>query len=134
MKLNNITYHSTNLKERIASIDALRGLAMVLIIGTQIGGAFIFRTFNDMVWNKNWPYFISNQLSFNNQRVSFIDIPQPIFVFVVGVVIPFALSNRLLRTGKTRTYLFIIRRGLILFLLGLIAGGKLLNLPQYEKS
>lgn len=129
-----MTNQSTNLKERVASIDALRGLAMFLILATQIGGAFIFETFNNLLWNKHWPHFVSMQLSWDNQRVSFINIAQSIFVFVVGVVIPFSLTNKLLRTSKTRTYLFIIRRALILFLLGLIAGGKLLNLPQYNRA
>ena len=122
------------LKKRIVSVDALRGLAMFLILATQIGGAFIFRTFNNMVWNENWPGFVSNQLSWNNHSVSFINIAQSIFVFIVGVVIPFSINNRLLRTNKTKTYLFIIRRALILFLFGLIAGGKLLNLPEYNRT
>jgi predicted acyltransferase len=123
-----------DLKNRIVSVDALRGLAMFLILATQIGGAPVFRTFNNMLWNENWPNFISMQLSWNNQRVSFINIAQTIFVFVVGVVIPFSLNNRLLRADKTKIYLFIIRRALILFLFGLIAGGKLLNLPEYNRT
>ena len=115
------------LKDRIISIDALRGLAMFLILSTQIGGAFIFRTFTKL-WGENFANAVSGQLSWDNQNVSLINIAQSIFVFVVGLVIPFSLSNRLLRTDKKRIYLHIIKRALILFLLGLIAGGKLLNL------
>ena len=33
------------LKERLISVDALRGLAMFLILAIDIGGAPIFRTF-----------------------------------------------------------------------------------------
>jgi predicted acyltransferase len=119
-----MTNESTYLKDRVASIDALRGLAMVIIIGTQIGGAFIFRTFNNMLWGQYWPHFVTVAL----RAIS--NIAQPMFVFVVGVVMPSALSNRLLRAGKRKTYLRIIRRALILYLLGLIAGGKLLNIPH----
>jgi predicted acyltransferase len=122
------------LKDRIVSIDALRGFAMFLILSTQIGGAFIFTTFNNMLWNENWPGFVSMQLSWETQSVCFINIAQSIFVFVVGLVIPFSMSNRLLRTDKKRIYLHIIKRALILFLLGLIAGGKLLNLPEYNRT
>ena len=107
---------------------------MFLILSTQIGGAFIFTTFNNMLWNENWPGFVSRQLSWETQSVSFINIAQSIFVFVVGLVIPFSLTNRLLRTDKKRIYLHIIKRALILFLLGLIAGGKLLNLPDYNRT
>jgi predicted acyltransferase len=116
-----------NLKERIISIDALRGFAMFLILSTQIGGAFIFRTFINL-WGENFVNAVSGQLSWANEKVSFINISQSIFVFVVGLVIPFSLSNRLLRTDKKSIYLHIIIRAIILFLLGLIAGGKLLDL------
>ena len=125
---------TSELNDRIVSIDALRGFAMFLILSTQIGGAFIFTTFNNMLWNENWPGFVSRQLSWETQSVSFINIAQSIFVFVVGLVIPFSLNNRLLRTDKKRIYLHIIKRALILFLLGLIAGGKLLNLPEYNRT
>jgi predicted acyltransferase len=123
-----------DLNKRIVSVDALRGFCMFLILSTQIGGAFIFETFNNMLWNKNWPDFVTAQLSWETQKVCFINTAQSIFVFIVGVVIPFSLKNRLLRTDKTKIYLSIIRRALILFLLGLIAGGKLLNLPEYNRT
>ena len=123
-----------DLKQRIVSVDALRGLAMFLILATQIGGAPVFRTLNNMLWNENWPHFVTMQLSWDNQRVSFINIAQSIFVFVVGVVIPFSINKRLLRSGRPQVYLSIFRRSLILFILGLIAGGKLLNLPEYNRT
>ena len=123
------------LKDRIVSVDVLRGLAMFLILSTQIGGAFIWRTFNNMVWGEtNWPEFVTNQLSWSNQHVSFINTAQSIFLFVVGVVIPFSMKNRLLKSEKSKIYLFILKRAAILFLFGLIAGGKLLNLPQYNQT
>jgi len=121
------------LKDRIVSIDALRGLAMFLILSTQIGGAFIFSTFIKLC-GENFGNAVSGQLSWETQSVSFINISQSIFVFVVGLVIPFSLNNRLLRTDKKRIYLHIIKRALILFLLGLIAGGKLLNLPEFNRT
>jgi predicted acyltransferase len=127
---------SLELKDRLISIDALRGLAMFLILSTQIGGAFIFETFTKL-WGENFVNAFSPQLSWENEKVNFINISQSIFVFIVGVVIPFSLSNRLSRTNKKNITLHIIKRALILFLLGLIAGGKLFdlhlaNLPVYN--
>lgn len=123
------------LKERIVSVDVLRGLAMFLILSTQIGGGLIWRTFNNMVWgDKNWPDFVTNQLSWDNEHLSFINLAQSIFLFVVGVVIPFSMKNRQLKSEKSKIYLFILKRAAILFLFGLIAGGKLLNLPQYNRT
>jgi predicted acyltransferase len=59
------------------------------------------------------------------------------FLFVVGLVIPLSLNNRLLQKDKKGIYLHIFRRVFILFLLGLIAGGHLLqlkfaNMPVYN--
>src|ERR1035437_1217476 len=100
---------------------------MFLILANQTGGAPIFETFTKL-WGENFANAVSWQLNWDNQNVSLINVTQSIFVFVVGLVIPFSLNNRLLRTDKNRIYLHIIKRALILFLLGLIAGGKLLNL------
>ena len=116
-----------DLKERIVSIDALRGLAMFLILSTQIGGAPIIRTFINL-WGENFANAVSGQMTWDTQSVTFLNIAQSIFVFVVGLVIPFSLSKRLLRTDKKEIYIHIIKRSLILFLLGLIAGGKLFDL------
>ena len=128
-----MTEHSSELNDRIISIDALRGFAMFLILATQIGGAPIFQTFT-LLWGENFQNAVSAQLSWENQNVSLMNIAQSIFVFVVGLVIPFSLNNRLLRTDKKRIYLHIVKRTLVLFLLGLIAGGKLLNLPEYNRT
>ena len=125
--------HPLHLKDRIVSIDALRGFAMFLILATQIGGAPIFQTFT-LLWGENFRNAVSAQLSWENQNVSLMNIAQSIFVFVVGLVIPFSLNKRLLQTDKKRIYLHIIKRALILFLLGLIAGGKLMNLPEYNRT
>ena len=116
-----------DIKNRIVSIDALRGLAMFLILSTQIGGAPIFRTFIKLC-GENFANAVSGQMTWDTQSVIFLNISQSIFVFVVGLVIPFSLNNRLLRTDKKRIYLHVVKRALILFLLGLIAGGKLFNL------
>ena len=118
---------------RIVSVDVLRGLAMFIILSTQIGGAPIFRTFTQL-WGENFPDFAYLRFFSYSQGtgISIASIAQPIFIFVVGLVIPIALTNRLLKTGKKKTYLHIISRVLILFLFGLIVGGNLLNL-QFDK-
>jgi predicted acyltransferase len=123
------------LKDRIISVDVLRGLAMFLILSTQIGGALIWSTLNNLIWGvKSWPEFITNQMSWSNEHVSFMNIAQSIFLFVVGLVIPFSMKTRQLKSEKSKIYLKIIIRSAILFLFGLIAGGKLLNLPLYNRT
>jgi predicted acyltransferase len=115
-------------KERLISIDALRGFAMFLILAYDIGGAPVLQTFTKL-WGENFANAASVQFDYNFTRgLRFSFIAMPMFLFVVGVVIPFSLNNRLLQTDNKRVYLHIFRRVLILFLLGLIAGGHLLNL------
>ncbi len=113
-------------KERIVSVDALRGLAMFMILATQIGGAPIFKTFVGLFG----PRFVeatSNQLTWANQSVTILNVPQSLFIFVVGLVIPFSLGNRVLRTDRKTVHLHVIFRSAILFVLGMIAGGHLLS-------
>lgn len=127
--------HTEKLKERIVSVDVLRGLAMFLILSTQIGGGFIWSTLNDLIWGpKNWPHFITDQLSWSTDHVSFINVAQSIFLVVVGVVIPFSIKKRQGKFNNSQIYVQIVKRSAILFLFGLIAGGKLLNMPQYERT
>jgi predicted acyltransferase len=119
---------SLKLKDRIISIDVLRGFAMFLILAIDIGGAPIFETFTKL-WGENFANAASNQFSYSfvkGLRLCFIAMPM--FLFVVGLVIPLSLNNRLLQKDKKGIYLHIIKRALILFLLGLIAGGHLLHL------
>ncbi len=123
------------LKDRIISVDVLRGFAMFLILSTQIGGARIWSTLFNLIWGvNNWPWFINNQMTWSNEHVSFMNIAQSIFLFVVGVVIPFSMHKRQEKFNKSKIYLQIFTRSSVLFLFGLIAGGKLLNLPQYNRT
>jgi predicted acyltransferase len=124
-------------KERLISIDVLRGLAMFLILAIDIGGAPIFKTFSNL-WGENFANAASVQFSYGfaeGLRLCFIAMPM--FLFVVGLVIPFSMNNRQLQKDKKGIYLHIFKRSLILFILGLVAGGHLLhlkfaNMPVYN--
>ena len=123
--------------ERLVSIDALRGLAMFLIIAYDIGGAPVFQTFTKL-WGENFANAASVQFEYHfTTGLRFSFIAMPMFLFVVGLVIPLSLNNRLLQKDKKGIYFHIFRRVIILFLLGLIAGGHLLqlkfaNMPVYN--
>ena len=55
------------------------------------------------------------------------DLIMPLFLFIVGVAMPFSLSKRLQNDGLKKTYCKIIRRFLILWVLGMVAQGNLLD-------
>jgi predicted acyltransferase len=107
---------------RIASIDALRGFDMFWIIG---GGAF-FETLAK-VWKNPSTETIKNQLehvSWNGFH--FEDLIFPLFLFIVGMVLPLSFSRRREQDlGDKMLYLHIIKRSAVLILLGLILNGLL---------
>jgi predicted acyltransferase len=124
------------LNARLISIDVLRGFAMFLILSIDIGGAPIFVTFTRL-FGENFGNLASNQFSYGSDtglKISYL--AQPMFLFVVGLVMPFSLANRS-RIKNNKIYYHIVKRSLILFLFGLMAGGNLLhlefsNIPVYN--
>jgi len=113
---------------RVASIDALRGFDMFWIIG----GEKVFSTLA-----KIWPNPVTKSIQLQLEHVKwqgfhFEDLIFPLFLFVVGVVLPFSLTRRLERgQSRAKLYLHIIKRTVLLILLGLILNGLLrFNWPQ----
>jgi predicted acyltransferase len=113
---------------RVISIDALRGFDMFFIIG----GERIFASLHD-VFDSPITSWIRTQLTHVKwEGFRFEDLIMPLFLFIVGVVMPFSFQKRL-DTGqsKVRLYLHIIKRTVILFVLGMVAQGHLL---EYDLS
>ncbi|MHC4310260.1 MAG: acyltransferase family protein [Planctomycetota bacterium] len=115
-------------KGRIMSIDALRGFDMFWIIG----GGRIFSSLNE-ISDSPATQWIKTQLTHVKwEGFRFEDLIMPLFLFIVGVVMPFALNKRLERGhSKNRLYRHIIVRFVILFVLGMVAQGRLL---EYDLS
>jgi predicted acyltransferase len=113
---------------RIASIDALRGFDMFWIIG---GGTF-FESFSK-VWKNQYTETITNQLEHVSwDGFHFEDLIFPLFLFIVGVVLPFSISRRREQGVSSKVlHLHIFKRAAILILLGLILNGLLqFNFPE----
>jgi predicted acyltransferase len=107
---------------RVVSIDALRGFDMFWIMGgdaffpalfTLIGSSF-FLSLSRQLEHSEWNGF------------TFYDLIFPLFLFIVGCSMPFALGRRL-EKGEPRKsiYVHIIKRTVILLILGLIYNGLL---------
>ena len=110
---------------RIMSIDALRGFDMFWIIG----GWHIFDALHKALDNDTTAW-IANQLKHVEwEGFVFEDLIMPLFLFIVGVVMPIAFNKRLARgDSKARLYVHIVLRSVILFVLGMVAQGNLLKL------
>lgn len=122
MKMNEISIKPSN---RLESIDALRGFDMLMII-------FADRFFLHL--NKasktGTTQFLATQFDHPDWfGFHFYDIIMPLFLFLVGVVIPFSMERRVKAIDrKAKLYPHLIKRFLILFALGWIVQGNLLNL------
>ena len=110
--------------ERVLSIDALRGFDMFWITGGRnvllaIAGLFLAET----------PDWLDYQLSHPAwEGFSAWDIIMPLFLFIVGAAMPFSFSRRLEAGAQKRDlYLRMTRRVVVLWILGMIAQGKLLE-------
>jgi predicted acyltransferase len=104
--------------DRILSIDALRGLDMLCIVGgdrlvrawASWSGSGFSSTVAEQFEHVDWEGF------------RFYDLIFPLFLFLVGAVLPFSL-DRAAERGRGAAYRRIGRRVLLLFALGLICNG-----------
>ena len=111
-------------KERLHSLDALRGFDMFWIVG---GGALIGALAKATDWN--WLHVLAEQthhVEWNGFRAW--DLIFPLFMFISGVAIPYAITSKQ-EKGIIRTVLIrkITRRMLLLVAFGLVYNGVLQN-------
>ncbi|MGF7039286.1 acyltransferase family protein [Mucilaginibacter lappiensis] len=126
--------------KRLVSLDALRGFDMFWIMsGEQIAHALAKAT--------GWSVFIwlSGQLHHTVwDGFTFYDMIFPLFLFIAGVSMPYSIGNKIDKAGvgsamqlpgdaKWPIYKSMIRRTLILLLLGMIVNG-LLKFNGYENT
>jgi predicted acyltransferase len=109
-------------KERLMSLDALRGFDMFWIIG---GGEVLAAL--AQVHPNRFTLTLESQLQHVQwEGVHFEDLIYPLFLFIIGVVLPFSLARRHARGQRLGSlYLHSLLRSLALVLLGSIPGGLL---------
>jgi predicted acyltransferase len=107
------------LPRRLVSLDALRGFDMFWIIGADVvlSGLRRFsdnpvtRLLADQLEHKDWAGF------------AFYDLIFPLFVFIVGVSLVFSLSRIKAEQGRAAALGRVLRRGVLLYLLGVFYYG-----------
>lgn len=110
--------------QRILSIDALRGFDMFWIAG----GEGIFKSL-DLVYHNSTTQMINTQLDHVEWLgFRFYDIIMPLFLFIVGVAMPFSFSKRLAAgDSKGKIIMHVFKRALALWILGMLVQGNLLS-------
>lgn len=95
------------IKERIISVDFLRGLTVACMILVNNPGSweYVYHPLEHAIWNGCTP----------------TDLVFPFFLFIVGISVSYSLSVPKLSTGNhSELVLKIIKRAMILFLIGLL--------------
>ena len=113
-----------NTPKRLESLDALRGFDLFLLVGLEavmhaLDGAIDAPWFDRLMWgftHVDWEGFSS------------WDLVMPLFMFMSGITIPFALARYKRDGTKGVAYRRIIRRVLLLWMFGMICQGNLLGL------
>lgn len=115
--------------QRLYSLDALRGFDMFWIMGAE-------EVFHSLAKATGSPFIavIANQLTHPEWNgFHLYDLIFPLFLFLAGAATPYSVG-RALENGKSRNELLlrVIKRGLILVLLGIIANNGLQIKPLQE--
>ena len=117
--------NSTKLsRERVVSLDALRGFDMFWIMG----GDMAFKSL-DNVFHSRLSGFIKEQMDHVEWfGFHFYDIIMPLFLFMVGVSMVYSYRKRLsANTSGRQLWSHTIKRVLILWVLGMAVQGNLLS-------
>ena len=110
---------------RVVSVDALRGLNMFWIMGFD--GAM--EALAQMTGGKApavsaiGGFFGTQFVHVDWEGVHFYDLIFPLFIFLTGISIVLSLPRLVEREGLAKAHIRIVRRSLLLYVLGLIAYG-----------
>ena len=111
-----------DVRQRLQSLDVLRGLDMLLL---TVIGPFFF------AYNKAFGLSPETMRQFNHAWGGFTlwDIIMPLFIFISGAAVPFAMDKRK-RNGKARWayWWHVLNRIVLLWILGMATQGRLLQM------
>lgn len=110
--------------QRLESLDVLRGFDLFCLVGLEV---FIHRMKAPI--NQSWyDKFLWNFSHVEWTGFSPWDLVMPLFLFMAGVSIPFALSRYRSEPNKLPIYRRIVKRFLLLWIFGMMCQGNLLGL------
>lgn len=105
--------------QRLMSLDALRGFDMFWILGADALASALHNISSNPLTD-----FLSKELNHAEwQGFHFEDLIFPLFVFMMGVSAVFSLTKIMATQGKGAAVRRVLRRGIILFSLGLLFYG-----------
>ncbi len=118
-----------SISNRLNSLDALRGFDMFWIMGAE----HIVHALHQVNQNPVWKTLSNQMIHPNWNGFTFYDLIFPLFLFISGVASPYSKAKEL-KSGKSKfkVILRIIKRTIILFLLGLVVNQGIHIMPVSE--
>src|SRR5690242_4154903 len=110
---------------RVLSVDAVRGFSIFWIIGADGAVIALERMLRDKGPTiSSVGEFLGTQMNHAVwEGLRFYDFIFPLFIFITGVSIVLALPRLIESGGRTKAHLHVLRRALLLYLLGIIYYG-----------
>jgi predicted acyltransferase len=110
---------------RVMSVDALRGFSIFWIIGADGAILALERMLRDKgpVLSSVGTFLGTQMTHADWEGFRFYDFIFPLFIFVTGVSIVLALPRFVEREGTAKAHLHVLRRALVLYMLGVIYYG-----------
>ena len=110
--------------QRLMSVDALRGFDMFWIVG----GDYLVRSLPAMHDSAVTRGLAAQMEHCGWAGFHFYDLIFPLFLFMIGVAIPYSLGKRLARDDSLKSiYGHVLTRVLVLIVLGMMVNGSLLS-------
>ncbi len=116
--------HAVSKEERILSVDVLRGFDMFWLIG----GTGFALAIAKLLPEPFQSFFVGQMDHADWVGFTFYDLIFPLFVFVTGMSVVFSLGKLLQERGRAVAYRRILRRVVLLYLLGVLYYGAMNHL------
>ncbi len=107
---------------RLASLDILRGLDLFLLVFLQPVVVSVLSNI-DSGWTRAILYQLDHEVWVGFR---FWDLIMPLFLFMAGTSLPFSMSKYVSSGTKPMAYRHVVKRFVILFILGMVVQGNLL--------
>lgn len=114
--------------ERLLSLDVLRGIDLMLLVGLQpILRSFLIELDSPLL-NETLLYHLDHA---EWEGLRAWDLVMPLFLFMSGVTMPYSLPKYKTENGNIKVWQRVIKRFILLFSLGILVQGNILSLdPQ----
>lgn len=114
--------------KRLESLDILRGFDLFLLVGFQP----VLMAFGQVA---QWEWLTPLLHQFDHEMwegFRFWDLIMPLFLFMAGMSMPFSLSKYKQASRRSALYRRIVKRVIVLFILGMVVQGNLLTLDASQ--